>query len=78
MEQGLKSIGNIMQSGIVKWFNAGKGFGFITPDNGEKDIFAHYSGIVMEGFKNLKEGQKVQFVVTESPKGLQATEITPV
>lgn len=68
-----------MQTGIVKWFNAGKGFGFITPDGeGAKDVFAHYSAIVMEGFKDLKEGQKVQFIVTDGPKGLQATEISAV
>ncbi|WP_027010059.1 cold-shock protein [Conchiformibius kuhniae] len=64
-----------MATGIVKWFNDAKGFGFITPDEGGEDLFAHFSSINMEGFKTLKEGQKVSFDVTEGPKGKQAANI---
>ncbi len=64
-----------METGTVKWFNETKGFGFITPDKGGQDIFAHFSAINMAGFKSLKEGQKVSYEVTESPKGRQATNI---
>lgn len=64
-----------MATGIVKWFNDAKGFGFITPDEGEGDLFAHFSAINMEGFKTLKEGQKVSFDVTSGPKGQQASNI---
>ncbi|MBQ9601842.1 MAG: cold shock domain-containing protein CspD [Neisseriaceae bacterium] len=64
-----------MATGTVKWFNNAKGFGFITPDAGGDDLFAHFSAINMEGFKTLKEGQKVSFDVAEGPKGLQATNI---
>jgi CspA family cold shock protein len=59
----------------VKWFNDAKGFGFITQDDGSKDIFAHYSAIASSGFKSLKEGQKVTFDVTDGPKGKQASNI---
>ncbi|WP_180183452.1 cold-shock protein [Acinetobacter sp. YH01020] len=62
-------------SGIVKWFNEGKGFGFIQSDNGE-DLFAHYSEINMSGYKALKEGQRVQFEITQGKKGRQASNIT--
>ena len=65
-----------MATGTVKWFNDSKGFGFITPDTGEGDLFAHYTAIQMGGFKTLKEGQKVQFDVTQGPKGKQAANIT--
>jgi CspA family cold shock protein len=64
-----------MATGIVKWFNDAKGFGFITPDGGGEDLFAHFSAISMPGFKTLKEGQKVSFNVTAGPKGKQASNI---
>lgn len=63
-------------SGTVKWFNDAKGFGFITPDNGGEDLFAHFSSIQMNGFKTLKEGQKVFYEVAQGPKGKQALNIT--
>jgi CspA family cold shock protein len=63
-------------SGIVKWFNDAKGFGFITPDDGGDDLFAHFSSIQMNGFKTLKEGQKVAYQITQGPKGKQALNIT--
>ncbi len=66
-----------MASGIVKWFNDAKGFGFITPDEGGEDLFAHFSAIEMDGFKTLKEGQKVSFEVVTGPKGKQAAHIKP-
>ena len=64
-----------MATGIVKWFNDAKGCGFITPDECGEDLFAHFSAINMEGFKTLKEGQKVSFDVTTGPKGKQASNI---
>jgi CspA family cold shock protein len=64
-----------MATGTVKWFNDAKGFGFITPDDGGEDLFAHFSAIQMGGFKTLKEGQKVSFEVTQGPKGKQASNI---
>ncbi|HLS52283.1 MAG TPA: cold-shock protein [Burkholderiaceae bacterium] len=63
-------------SGTVKWFNDAKGFGFITPDDGGEDLFAHFSSIQMNGFKTLKEGQKVEFEIAQGPKGKQALNIT--
>ncbi|MBL8523926.1 MAG: cold-shock protein [Betaproteobacteria bacterium] len=65
-------------TGTVKWFNDAKGFGFITPDGGGEDLFAHFSAIEGNGFKSLKENQKVQFEVTTGPKGKQATAIKPL
>jgi CspA family cold shock protein len=67
-----------MATGTVKWFNDAKGFGFITPDQGGEDLFAHFSAISASGFKSLQEGQKVSFDVTEGPKGKQASNIKPI
>ena len=67
-----------MATGTVKWFNAEKGFGFIEQDGGGADVFAHYSNIATQGFRELQEGQKVQFDVTQGQKGLQAENIVPV
>ena len=64
-----------MATGSVKWFNDSKGYGFITPDDGGDDLFAHFSAITMQGFKTLKEGQKVSFEATTGPKGKQASNI---
>jgi cold shock protein len=64
-----------MVNGTVKWFNDSKGFGFITPDDGGEDLFAHFSAIQMNGFKTLKEGQRVSFEVVAGPKGKQASNI---
>jgi CspA family cold shock protein len=64
-----------MPSGTVKWFNDAKGFGFIQPDGGGADAFAHFSAIQMEGFKSLKEGQRVDFELTQGAKGLMAANI---
>ena len=64
-----------MALGTVKWFNDSKGFGFITPDDGGDDLFAHFSAIVEAGYKSLKEGQRVSFEVTEGAKGKQASNI---
>ncbi len=64
-----------MPSGTVKWFNDAKGFGFIQPDGGGADAFAHFSAVQMEGFKTLKEGQRVNFELTQGAKGLMAANI---
>jgi cold shock protein len=64
-----------MQTGTVKWFNDAKGFGFITPEDGGKELFAHFSEIRAAGFKSLSEGQRVQFVVKQGAKGPQAGDI---
>jgi CspA family cold shock protein len=67
-----------MATGKVKWFNDAKGFGFITPDDGGKDLFAHFSSIQGAGFKSLKDNQPVQFDVVDGPKGPAAANIRPV
>ncbi len=67
-----------MATGIVKWFNDAKGFGFITPDDGGKDLFAHFSEIQGNGFKSLQESQRVEFVVAQGAKGPQATQIRAI
>ncbi|BDT58971.1 MULTISPECIES: cold-shock protein [Massilia] len=67
-----------MATGIVKWFNDSKGFGFITPDEGGEDLFAHFSAIQSTGFKSLQENQRVSFDVTTGPKGKQAANIQPL
>jgi CspA family cold shock protein len=67
-----------MTSGTVKWFHDAKGLGFITPDDGGDDLFAHFSEVKAEGFKSLQEGQTVSFEVKQGPKGKQAANIKPV
>jgi CspA family cold shock protein len=64
-----------MATGTVKWFNASKGYGFIRPNDGGDDVFAHYSAIEMDGYKSLKEGQQVEFDIQQGPKGPQASRI---
>ncbi|WP_455204721.1 cold-shock protein [Kaarinaea lacus] len=65
-----------MNIGIVKWFDSAKGFGFISPEDGSKDIFVHHTAIVGSGYKNLDEGQRVRFSVESGPKGPSAAEVT--
>jgi CspA family cold shock protein len=67
-----------MATGTVKWFNEAKGFGFITPEDGSADLFAHFSAIQSQGFKTLKEGERVQFDAAKGPKGPQAQNIRPI
>ena len=67
-----------MAVGTVKWFNADKGFGFITPDGGGADLFAHFSEISANGFRSLEENQRVEFEVTQGQKGPQASNIRPI
>lgn len=61
--------------GTVKWFNGEKGYGFISPKSGEKDVFVHFSAIIVEGFKTLKEGQTVEFLIVDGAKGPQAQDV---
>ena len=65
-----------MAAGTVKWFNGTKGFGFISPDDGSDDVFVHFSAIQSSGYRELVEGQKVEFETTRGPKGLQASSVT--
>ena len=67
-----------MAEGIVKWFNASKGYGFITPDEGGAELFVHHSQIQMNGYRQLEEGQRVTFEVTQGQKGLQASNVSAV
>ncbi|MGE5460758.1 MAG: cold-shock protein [Solirubrobacterales bacterium] len=67
-----------MATGTVKWFSAEKGYGFITPDDGSADVFVHFSAIAGEGYRNLDEGQKVSYEVTQGQKGPQAAEVRAV
>ena len=67
-----------MATGTVKWFNDSKGFGFITPDNGGKDLFAHHTEIQMDGYKSLQEAQKVEYTEANGPKGPAATKIRAI
>jgi Cold shock proteins len=67
-----------MTTGVVKWFNRSKGYGFITPDDGSKDVFVHFSAIVAEGVKDLKEGEKVQFEIVTNQKGPNAKDVVPL
>ena len=67
-----------MQSGRVKWFNERKGFGFITPDDGGDDLFVHHTSIMVEGFRNLREDQEVEFEVGEGRKGPVAENVKPI
>jgi CspA family cold shock protein len=76
--QAVQQQRNDMSTGTVKWFNDAKGFGFITPDDGGKDLFAHHSNIQMAGYKSLKEAQKVSFDVVQGPKGPAASNIKAI
>jgi CspA family cold shock protein len=67
-----------MATGTVKWFNATKGFGFITPEEGGEDVFVHQSEIQMQGYRELPEGQRVEFEVTQGPKGKQASGVRAI
>ena len=67
-----------MAQGAVKWFNAEKGYGFIAQDGGGPDVFVHYSAIDVQGYKSLEEGQRVEFEISQGPKGPQADNVRPV
>jgi cold shock protein len=67
-----------MATGTVKWFNGDKGFGFISPDGGGADVFAHFSAISTSGYRSLEENQRVEFEITQGPKGPQASDIRPL
>jgi cold shock protein len=72
-----KEFSSTMAQGTVKWFNAEKGFGFIAQEDGGDDVFVHFSAINMQGYKSLEENQKVEFDVTQGPKGPQAENVRP-
>jgi len=76
LASGQKESQNMSErlTGVVKWFNSQKGYGFIQPETGP-DVFVHYSAIVGEGYRNLEEGERVEFSITEGPKGPQASEV---
>ena len=67
-----------MAQGTVKWFNGEKGFGFITPDGGDSDVFVHFSAIQADGYRSLDENQRVEFELTQGPKGPQAANVRPI
>jgi cold shock protein len=67
-----------MSTGTVKWFSDAKGFGFITPDDEQNDVFVHFSALEGSGFKTLRDGEKVQFDITDGPKGKQATNVSTI
>ncbi|KAB1656714.1 cold-shock protein [Pseudoclavibacter chungangensis] len=67
-----------MTTGIVKWFNAEKGYGFIAPEDGSDDVFAHFRAIAGNGYRSLEENQRVEFDIAQGPKGLQAENITVI
>ncbi len=67
-----------MPTGVVKWFNEAKGYGFISPDDGSRDVFVHFSAIQTNGFRKLEEGQKVEFEEVDGAKGPNAQNVTPV
>ena len=72
------NMGGVMATGTVKWFNKTKGFGFIVPDEGDKDVFVHITAVLDSGLQELNEGQKVSFQSIEEPKGLKAVEIAAI
>jgi CspA family cold shock protein len=76
VKEGGKSVMSDRVTGTVKWFNSSKGFGFISREDGD-DVFVHHSAIVGEGFRNLEEGQVVEFLIEQGPKGLQAADVSP-
>jgi len=78
MSPEVREVAGIVAQGTVKWFNDSKGFGFISLDDGSKDVFVHHSAIEMEGFRSLTEGQRVQFEVVQGTKGPAAEKVRPI